>query len=88
VWRRFLTDVAGFADAHDHDFSAPPQSIDDCFHSAIKGTIELRADLFERGQLDVEDFFGFGEIIHRRQNAGMGRRFQSRIGIPPIPKCK
>ena len=40
------------------------------FHRAVERIVQLRANLFERGEFDVEDFLGFGEIIHRGENAG------------------
>ena len=61
----FRADIAGLADADNDQFAPTRQGIDDQFDSGIKGLVELRADLAECGNFDVEHFAGFGQMTHR-----------------------
>ena len=65
----FGAHVAGFADAHHDQFAVPVQGGDDRLHGGIEGGIQLRADGFERGYFNVENFSGLGDMRHRRQLA-------------------
>jgi hypothetical protein len=65
----FGADVAGFSDADDDDFAALLERGDDGFDGGVKRLVELRADGFERGDLDVEHFAGFGKVAHGKIQA-------------------
>src|SRR5208283_5628146 len=72
----FGTNVAGFADADDDDFATLFERSDDGFDGGVKRWVELRADGFERGQLDGEHFTGFGEMTHSGEDAAKADLFQ------------
>ena len=45
------------------------QRFDHRFHRAVKRVVELRAHGFERGEFDVENLAGLGQMVHRGENA-------------------
>ncbi len=63
----FLPDVARLADADDHDLAPAPQRVHDQFHRPVESLVELGAHRLERGQFDVEDVAGAGQVTHRRR---------------------
>ena len=56
--------VPGLADANHNEFPAPAQGLDNQLDRLGEGAVELRAHRFERGQLNVENFPGLGQMIH------------------------
>ena len=84
----FLADVAGFADADDDNFAAPLQRFDDGFNRAVKRFVEQRADGFERGHFDVENFAGFGEVAHGGSLPATDGEFQPRSSIITIRRWR
>ena len=65
----FAADVAGFADANDDDFGAAAQGVHGEFHGAVERAVEEGADGLERGELDIKDFAGTGQMTHGIQRA-------------------
>ena len=47
------------------------------FHRGSNDVVKLRAHGFERGEFDVENFAGLGQMIHGLQNAGGTIFFQT-----------
>ena len=60
----FLADVAGLADADDDDFALGAEGAGDGVDGELEGVIQLGADRFEAGDLDIENFARAGEMIH------------------------
>ena len=60
-----VADVAGFANADDDDFAAAAQGVHRQFHGAVEGAVEEGAHGLERGEFDVKDFAGTGQVTHR-----------------------
>src|SRR5207245_11189946 len=62
-----LADVARFADTDDHDLPAAAQRVHDLVHGMVEGLVQLSAHRLERGQFDVEDGAGAGQVTHSRR---------------------
>ena len=63
----FLAHVAGLADADHDDLAALRDRARDQRDRLFKRAVELGTHGFERGDLDVEDFPGAGEMIHHER---------------------
>jgi hypothetical protein len=60
----FAADIAGFADSDDDDFAPGGEGANDGVNGLLEGFVELVANSFEAGDLDVEYFARAGEMIH------------------------
>lgn len=66
----FFPDVAGFADAHDHDFLTLVQGIFQGEDGIDKGLIEVLGELSELRSFDFKNLASFCKEVHRGKSAG------------------
>ena len=68
-----VTDVARLANPHHDQFAPPAKGFDNEIDRAIECRVQLSSDRFERGQFDVEDGAGTGQMTHGRRGCQRNR---------------